>query len=270
MQDAEPFNHLPSTPQNRPPITVLIPTRNEEENIRDCLESVKWADEILVVDSGSTDRTREIAAKYTGRVLEHEYVSSAAQKNWAIPQAAHLWVLIVDSDERVTPELREEILDLLRRGPDCAGYYIRRVNHFMGRPVRHVWKNDKCLRLFLRDKGRYQDRHVHADVEIEGVTGWLKNPLLHYTCQSFEKYMLKHDQYTTWAARDRAKGTPRVCWHHLTARPAFRFFKQYVLKLGFLDGRAGLIICGLSAFSVFMKYAKLWELQQSKDVDKPN
>lgn len=270
MHDQEPSSHLSSAHQDRPPLTVLIPTLNEEENIGECLESVKWADEILVVDSGSADRTREIAAEYTSRILAHEYVNSAAQKNWAIPQAAHPWVLIVDSDERVTPELRDEILDLLRRGPECAGYHIRRVNHFMGQPVRHVWKNDKCLRLFLRDKGRYQDRQVHADIDLKGPAGWLKHPLLHHTCRSFEKYLLKHDRYTTWAARDRAKRTPQVRWHHLTVRPAFRFFKQYVFKRGFLDGRAGLIICGLSAFSVFMKYAKLWELQQRKDLDKPH
>lgn len=260
---------MPVQSPDRLPLTVLVPAFNEEENIRECLESVRWADEILVVDSFSTDRTVEIAAEFNARILQHEYENSAAQKNWAIPQAAHPWVLIVDSDERVTPELRDEILALLEKGPDRAGYRIRRLNHFLGRPIRHVWKNDRCLRLFLRDKGRYQDRHVHADIILDGPCGELRYPLLHYTCRSFEQYMLKHDRYTTWAARDRAARTARVRWHHLTLRPAFRFFKQYVLKRGFLDGRAGLIISGLSAYSVFMKYAKLWEIQQRSGGQEP-
>jgi glycosyltransferase involved in cell wall biosynthesis len=248
---------------HRPPITALIPCFNEEENIRACLESVRWADEILVVDSFSTDRTREIATEFTDRILQHEYINSAAQKNWAIPQAKHSWILIVDSDERVTPELRDEILELLSRGPDKAGYYIGRVNYFMGHPIRHVWKTDKCLRLFLRDKGRYQERNVHADVILDGPVGRLKNKLLHYTATSLERYMWKHDRYTTWAAGDRGKRTKAVRWWHLLLRPTGRFIKQYFLKRGFLDGQAGLIVCGLSAFSAFMKYAKLWEARQT-------
>lgn len=248
------------SPAQRPRLTALLPTYNEEANIRACIESVRWADEILVVDSFSTDRTREIAAEYTDRILQHEYVNSATQKNWAIPQAAHPWVLIVDADERVTPELRDEITSLLERGPDCQGYRIARINHFMGHRVRYCgWQNDECLRLFLRDKGRYQDREVHADVLIDGQVGRLRGKLLHYTFRSFDQYMRKFDRYTTWAAGDRARRTRKVRWHHLTLRPAFRFFKQYVLKRGFLDGRTGVVLCGLAAFSVFMKYAKLWE-----------
>jgi glycosyltransferase involved in cell wall biosynthesis len=229
------------------------------------LESVRWADEVLIVDSGSTDRTLEIAREFGARILEHEYINSATQKNWAIPQATHPWVLIVDADERVTPELRDEILALLERGPECAGYRIGRQNHFMGRPVRFCgWQNDECLRLFERDKGHYQDREVHADIILNGEVGRLQHRLLHFTFRSFEQYMRKFDRYTTWAAGDRAKRTPRVRWHHLTLRPLFRFFKQYVLKLGFLDGRTGLVLCGLAAFSVFMKYAKLWERQEKE------
>ncbi|MFP4580032.1 MAG: glycosyltransferase family 2 protein [Candidatus Sumerlaeia bacterium] len=253
---------MPKANAPRPKITALVPCFNEEENIRACLESVKWADEILVVDSFSTDRTREIAAEFTDRILQHEYINSAAQKNWTIPQASHEWVLIVDSDERVTPELRDEILGLLKKGPELNGYYIGRLNHFMGHPIRHVWKSDKCLRLFRRDKGRYQERNVHADIVLEGPAGMLENKLLHYTATDFDRYMRKHDRYTSWAAGDRAKKTKAVHWYHLTLRPCWRFFKQYVLKRGFLDGKAGLVVCGLSAFSAFMKYAKLWEMQQ--------
>lgn len=253
-------------PENeREKISVLVPCCNEERNIGECLERLTWADELLVVDSGSTDRTLEIAREYATRVLEHEYINSAAQKNWALPQLTHDWVLIVDADERVTPELREEILRVLGDPQRLDGYRIYRLNHFMGKPVRYCgWQNDSVLRLFRKSLGRYQEREVHADVVLNGRVGALDNKLLHYTFTSFEQYMRKFDRYTTWAASDRAKKTPVVRWHHLTLRPAFRFFKQYVLKLGFLDGKVGLIICSLAACSVFMKYAKLWERQQRK------
>lgn len=250
---------------SRPLLTVLIPCFNEEANITDCLESVKWADEILVVDSFSTDKTLEIARRYTNRIIQREYNNSASQKNWAIPQAAHPWVLIVDSDERVTPELKAEILQTLEAGPRHAGYSIKRQNHFLGKPIHYCgWQGDRCTRLFLRDKGRYQDRHVHADIELEGSLGQLENTLIHYTFRSFDQYMGKFNRYATWAARDRAKRTRKVRWHHLTLRPGFRFFKQYVLKQGFRDGKAGTVLCMLAAFSVFMKYARLWEIQETE------
>ena len=250
----------------RQKITVLVPTFNEEHNIRDCLESVRWADEIFVVDSYSTDRTLEIARQYTERIVQHEYVNSAAQKNWAIPQATHPWVMIVDSDERVTPALRDEILSVLENPGEYAGFRIYRQNHFMGRPIRFCgWQRDDVLRLFLRDKGRYQDREVHADVVVDGKVGVLKNKLLHYTFQSYDQYMKKFDRYTRWAALDRARTTRKVRWYHLSLRPMWRFIRQYFLYLGFLDGKAGFIICTLSAYSVFMKYARLWALQQKKN-----
>ena len=248
----------------REKISVLVPTLNEERNIRACLETVRWADEVVVVDSFSTDRTREIAGEIADRVLEHEYVNSATQKNWAIPQASHPWVLIVDADERATPELREEILGVLEDCRGLDGFRIRRLNHFMGKRVRFCgWQNDSCLRLFRRDLGHYQDREVHADVIISsGRVGALRGKLLHYTFDSFEQYLKKFDRYTSWAAGDRARRTPCVRWHHLALRPAWRFFRQYILKLGFLDGLTGLVICRMAAYSVFMKYARLWERQE--------
>lgn len=248
----------------REKVSILVPTFNEERSIRACLETVRWADEIVVVDSFSTDRTVEIAREFTDRILQHEYVNSATQKNWAIPQVAHPWVMIVDSDERVTPELRDEILGVLENGRGLDGFRIRRANHFLGKRVRFCgWQHDAVLRLFRRDLGRYLPREVHADVVIEGGrVGWLRGRLLHYTFDSFEQYLRKFNRYTTWASGDRAKRTRQVRWHHLALRPAWRFFRQYVLQLGFLDGLTGLVICSLAAHSVFLKYAKLWERQQ--------
>lgn len=266
---------------HRPKITALIPALNEARNIVACLESVKWADELFVVDSFSADATPALAAAFPHdppvRVVQHEYVNSAAQKNWAIPQASHEWVLIVDADERVTPELRDEILATLAAiaSPDSAaepaadGYRITRANTFMGEPVNHSgWGGDDVLRLFRRDKGRYQDRHVHADMIIDGRVGHLRGKLSHDTMQGFEPYMRKFDRYTSWAALDRAAKTPRVGWTHLALRPMARFLRQFVLKRGFLDGKVGFMISSMAAFSVFMKYAKLWELRLREATEK--
>jgi glycosyltransferase involved in cell wall biosynthesis len=259
----------------RSKITSLLPTCNEEDNILDCISTILWTDEIFVVDSFSGDRTPELARKAGARVVQHEYVNSATQKNWAIPQCKTEWVLIVDSDERVTHALQREIIEILRadhRNPGSVkdGYRISRMNHFMGKPVRYCgWQNDTCLRLFRTKQGRYQGREVHADVIIDGETGTLQGKLTHYTFTSFQQYMKKFDRYTTWAAGDRYLVTGKVGWQHLILRPAARFLKQYFLKRGFLDGRVGLIICGLSSFSVFMKYAKLWEKRMTEPARKP-
>jgi glycosyltransferase involved in cell wall biosynthesis len=247
-------------------LSVLVPAGNEEHNIVACLESVRWADDVVLVDSLSTDRTVELARPLADRVLQREYGNSASQKNWAIPQMGREWVLVVDADERVTPELRAEIEAIVakpwKEGEPVA-YRIWRDNHFLGKPVRFCgWQNDSVVRLFRRDKCRYQERHVHADIVAEGSTSKLKGRLKHFTFRSFDQYMAKFDRYTSWAANDRAKRTKRARWHHLTLRPLARFLKQYVLKQGFRDGMTGLIICKLAAHSVFMKYAKLWEMER--------
>ncbi|HQH12068.1 MAG TPA: glycosyltransferase family 2 protein [Candidatus Sumerlaeota bacterium] len=247
-------------------ITIIIPAFNEERNIRDCLESAKWADEVFVVDSFSTDGTLEIARSFGARIVQHEYVNSAAQKNWAIPQATHPWVMILDADERIPVALRDEILEILSRdGGGCDGFRIYRINHFMGKQIRHCgWNRDHVLRLFRRDKGRYLDREVHADVVIDGRVRFLKNKLMHFTFASMEQFLKKMDRYTGWAAGDRGRHTKKVRWRHLALRPAFRFFRQYILQLGFLDGTEGLILCLLASYSVFLKYAKLYERLKNK------
>jgi glycosyltransferase involved in cell wall biosynthesis len=247
-----------------PKVTVLCPCRNEEANLAACLDSVAWADEILVVDSGSTDGTLAIARRYTDRVLEHEYVNSATQKNWAIPQAAHGWVMVIDADERVTPELQAEIRALLAEEPPLDGYRIPRRNFFFGTRIHHCgWDADAPLRLFRRDLSRYEEKHVHADVVVEsGRVGRLAGELEHHTYRSFDQYLEKFGRYTTWSALDlKARGRRATAWS-LTVRPVFRFFRQYVLRQGFRDGKAGFVLCVLAAFSVFMKYAKLWIMER--------
>lgn len=252
----------------RAKITAIIPTYNEENNIMDCLESVKWADEVLVVDSFSNDKTLEIAKKYTDRIIQHEYINSATQKNWAIPQARYEWVLIVDADERVAEDLRDEIEGVLSKSSDdINGYYIPRKNFFLGKEIRHSgweFQHDLNLRLFKRDFGRYENKKVHADIIIEGKKGKIKSPFLHYSYRTIAQYLKKLERYTNWAALDVAKVEKRIGWHQLVFRPIGTFIKMFLLKLGFLDGIHGLILALFSSYYVYIKYVKAWEIQISK------
>lgn len=250
-------------------LTVLIPAGNEERHLGECIDSARdVADEILVVvDAASHDRTLEIARGKADTVLVHEYVNSAAQKNWAIPQARHPWVLVVDSDERVTPELAREIRAVVDADGPADGYRIHRINHFAGQRIYGCgWQRDDVLRLFRRDRSKYEDKHVHADIIANDDkpfrVGALRGRLLHYTFESFDQYLRKHGRYAAWAGVDRALRTRRVTLAHLALRPAWRFFRQYVLYGGWRDGIAGFIICWMAAHSVFLKYAHVWEKQR--------
>lgn len=244
-------------------LTVLIPAGNEEDNIRGCLESVAWADDIFVVDSFSTDRTLEIAREFTDHIVQHEYVNSATQKNWAIPQCTTDWIMVVDADERVTPELRERVQRILAEGTDCDAFFIKRMTIYFGKLIRHCgWHRDYLVRLWRNGKGRYEDLHVHADVIVDGVTGTIHEYFLHDTYKSWAHLMEKFDRYTTWSAEDLHRSGKRASVVNLTLRPMWRFFRMYVLRHGFLDGKHGLILCTMAAFSVFLKYAKLWGMRR--------
>jgi glycosyltransferase involved in cell wall biosynthesis len=245
------------------PLSVIIPTYNEEETIEDCLASVAFADEVLVVDSFSTDRTVAIARARGARVVQREYGYSAQQKNWAIPQAGHEWVLLVDADERVAPALREEIRDLLARGPSADGYWIRRANHFLGKRIRFCgWGTDKVIRLFRRDVARYQDRQVHAEIDLPGPLPTLRHPLEHHTFRSWSQYWRKLDLYSEWGARQMLLEGRRTDGLQILLRPLGRFIRMYLLKLGFLEGTHGVVLSMLGAFTVYLKHARLWEMQR--------
>jgi glycosyltransferase involved in cell wall biosynthesis len=251
---------------SRLPLTVLIPTYNEERNLPDCLASVAWADEIFVVDSFSSDRSVAIATAAKARVVQHEYVNSAAQKNWAIPQCTHRWVLIVDADERVTPELADEIRALLEAAPPHAAYEISRRTFFFDTEIKHCgWDSDRVTRLFDRERARYPDLEVHADLIVDGSVGHLAHKLDHYTYRTFDDYFEKFRRYTTWSANDLWKRGKRASALSIFVKPTARFFGMYVLKQGFRDGVAGLVACMLGAFSVFGRYAKLWAMQRAAD-----
>ncbi len=253
-------------------VTVLIIAGNEARKIRDCLESVKWADEIFVVlDHRSRDGTESIAREYTDRVVTHDFTDTGAQRNWAIPQAAHPWVLVVDADERVSESLQKRIREILSSdGQKSAGYEIRRRSYFFDRMIDHCgWGNEHVLRLFRREEGRYDGRQVHAKVTIPGRPERIEEPIIHHTYSDFDEYFGQFQRFTTWSAEDLQKRGRTASWTNLCLRPLFRFWKMYFLKRGFLEGKHGFILCTLASFQVFTRYAKLWWMER-RDTAEPD
>ncbi|MGH7336589.1 MAG: glycosyltransferase family 2 protein [Myxococcota bacterium] len=259
MAQAPSLDELKRVP-GRQQVSVIITTFNEDVNVAECVESALWADEILLVDSFSTDKTVEIARRYPIQILEREYFGSAAQKNWAMDRVHHDWVLIIDADERVTEPLAREILATLATRPAVNGYYIRRENIFVDKVIRHSgWSTDKVVRLFRKDKGRYPNRRVHADLEIEGPVPVLEHAFLHYTFRTFDQYFPKFLNYAEWGAAQAFRDGRRAGVAELVFRPWWRFTRTYFLQRGLLDGAHGFVLCALQAFGVLLKYARLWE-----------
>ena len=245
-------------------ISATIITLNEEAQLGACLASVTWTDEIIVVDSGSSDRTVEIAKKYTDKVVRHDWPGYAAQKNWAVEQASHDWILSLDADERITPALQAEIIRVIEQESLCPGYYIARKNFFLGRWIRYGgWYPDHTLRLFDRKKGKFADRMVHEAVDIEGTPGFLENPMEHDTYRTLADYHERAGRYTTLAALEMHRSGRHFRSIDLATRPFWTFFKMYILRQGFREGFNGFLLSGLYSYYVFLKYAKLWEMEST-------
>ena len=245
---------------------MIVITKNEEHNIVDCLESVRWANEVVVVDGGSHDKTVSLAIGYSQKVYVKPWEGYAAAKNFALQQCTGDWILWLDADERVTKELSKEIQAVLGQGiTDTVGFEVSRKAYFLGRWIKHCgWYPGYVLRLFRRGLGQWSDKKVHEHLEIDGKTGRLLADLLHYTDPNLEHYFDKFNRYTTLAAEDLTARGERFRLSQLTVRPAWVFLRMYFLKLGFLDGVQGFILCVLSSCYVFTKYAKLWELTASQ------
>lgn len=243
-------------------VTVLTLVPTDCDRLPRCLESVGWADDIFcVVDARDTGAAAELAQRYTAHVAVHAYENAAAQRNWALPQITTEWTLVLDADEWVSDALAVRIRDILRTpdGPD--GYDILRHSYFLGKLIRHCgWHHDYNLRLFRTDKGRYLDKRVHSRVVVEGQVAKINEVMYHDTYRSFEEYFATMQRFTTWGAQDAFDRGKRTRLVDLLFRPGLRFLKMFVLRRGFQDGYHGLVLCGLSAFSVFTKYAKLWKL----------
>jgi glycosyltransferase involved in cell wall biosynthesis len=252
-------------------LSVIVPTGSRADIIEDCLKSVSWADEVIVVDSFSNDGTLEIARRHATRVLQNEYGFSAKQKNWAIPQATHEWVLIVDTDERVPAELRREIEQVLCSSGPYVGYRIPRLNILFGGPVKSAgYYPDYQVRLFRRDLGRYDMRRVHAHVQLDGSCGTLQAPLVHYAHRSLDQTLRNLlILMTTWEAEQRelqltARGKPSTYQLsvNLLMRPAAAFALRYFGQGGWRDGYRGLIVSMIWAMYIAITYMKVWERSQ--------
>lgn len=246
------------------PLTVVIPTLNEASQIADCIGGLAWAAEVIVADGGSGDGTPDLAQAAGAKVLRSKWDTIAAQRNAAIAAAGCDWILALDADERVGSDLAQEISETIS-SPAHAAYATRRRNVYLGRTITHAgWGSDWVVRVFKRDR-RYVERRVHEHLERGSDVGRLRAPLMHVPYRDLSHHLEKVNRYATWAAQDLADRGRRARLTDLVVRPPLRFFQMYILKLGLLDGWHGAVLCGLSAVSVFLKYARLWELQPRAD-----
>lgn len=244
----------------RPAVSAIVTTFNEEANIAGCIESLLWCDEILVVDSFSTDRTPEIVRGYAKvRFFQRTYFGSASQKNWAMDQVENDWILIFDADERCTPALQQEIQELVAAGPRADAYTIKRRVWFMGRVIRFSgWQHDRVVRLVRTGTARYPNRRVHADMITRGPAPILRRPMDHYMTDSFDEYIRRIEKYSFWGAAQNWKDGKTSGFTQIFGRSLWRFLRTYLFQLGILDGLHGVVFCMLQAYGTYLKWALLW------------
>jgi glycosyltransferase involved in cell wall biosynthesis len=249
--------------KNKTGISAIVRTYNEELNIRDCLESLKWADEIIVVDALSTDRTVEIAREYTDRVILQEWLGHIGQSQFVTDRTSNLWVFSLDADERVSPQLGEEILALDLESSPHDAYDMPRRHFFLQRWINHSgWYPDRNIRLFRKDRCRWGGYEPHDKIQVPGSLASLKNDLYHYIYRDMNHFAETKNRYATRTARDHLTSGRKSTLIHFTLRPLFTFFDRYLIRLGILDGLAGYVISVMEAYGVFLKYLKLYEMQR--------
>lgn len=248
-------------------LSVYVIAYNDEPNMRACLESVAWADELIVVDSYSTDGTEKISREFTDKVFQHEFHGFGRLRNEAVAHASHEWVFSLDTDERATPALRQELNRVIHTREAADAYFVPRKNYFLGRWIRHCgWYPDyRQPQLFRKARLRYRDELVHESYDVEGSIGYLKEPALQYPFRDIDHYLAKMDRYSDLMATRMVEQGKRFHPHQLITHPMFTFMKMYVARAGFCDGIPGLILSGLYAYYTFIKYAKLWEASASGD-----
>jgi glycosyltransferase involved in cell wall biosynthesis len=295
VQSTLPLDHpaddIPAQGSELPGLTGIVPVLDEEQNLEACITSfAEICDEIIVVDSGSRDRTVEIARRFTDRVYVRPWVDYRTFLKFAMPRARRRWLLVVDADERLTPSLRKQIRERVeaegereertaKQGPQqhgdtpgqrsagAVGFRMKRSSHFLGRRIRYSgWQNDFVYRFFRKGKGGPREREVHPGIVIDGPIEPLDGLLLHFPYPTLEDYFAKFNRYTSAAARDRLKAGKRVRWSDRFLSPPARFLRTYFLRYGFLDGYPGFVLSVLGAFYVFARYTKMWQMQNAEDL----
>ena len=243
-------------------ITAIIPTLNEEERIQNSLKSAEFADEIIVIDSYSTDNTVEIVKQSNARLLQRKFDDFSSQKNYAIDHASNDWIVWLDADEVLSKELQDEIRSAVENPKEYVGFYIYRIFFFKGKRMRYTGtQNDRLIRLFNRKFCRYEG-WVHEKIIPQGKVGVLKNKILHYSYISYDRYIVKLNHYSELKAKELFQKGLVVTPYHIIIKPIVRFIKHYIVKLGFLDGFYGFIISFILSYGVLVRYIKLWNLKQ--------
>ncbi len=247
-------------------LSIIIITQNEAGQIRECLESVAWADEIIVVDGGSTDDTVAICREFKTTIYENPWPGFAAQKQYALDRATKSWVLSIDSDERVSEPLKIEIQNLMQQPvPGIAGYFIPRLSTFLGKPIYHGgWYPGYQLRLFQKNCTTIRHTHVHEGFIVDGECGYLKNNLLHFTHATIDASLARMNRYSSLEAQDRIGHgrINRIHWYDILLHPFSAFCRQFISKQGFRDGMHGFILASVTSMVKSALYMKLWELEQ--------
>ena len=252
--------------EGRPKLTLCVITLNEEDRIGDCLRSVPFADEAIVLDSGSEDRTREIAESLGARVEVHPFEGFVEQKNRAMSRASTDWVLCLDADESLSPELAVEIREALSRPDLPDGFSMPRRTIYLGRAINHGgWYPDRKTRLVRRDRARWGGVNPHDHMRVDGAVVSLRGDILHRSFRSISDHLRQIDRFTTIAAREKAEAGVRFRLYRLLLHPFGKVLGMFVFRLGFLDGLAGFVVAVLGGYYVFLKYAKLWELTRQRD-----
>lgn len=251
-------------------LSAGILTFNSQKYLPQVLESLKGvADEVVVLDSGSTDKTLEIAEKFGAKIFKREFDNFVNQKNHLLSLCTGDWILFVDSDEVLSPELREEILKVKEGLYPFDGFYLNVLTSYLGRWIKHAWYPDWHLRLAKREKCRWVGSEVHESLKVEGRVGYLKGDLLHYSYSSVSEHLSKIDRYSTLYAKGALKRGKKFSLFKLLTSPAGAFIRRYLLKRGFLDGFEGFVLSVMASYYTFLKYLKLWELEKNESSNRP-
>jgi glycosyltransferase involved in cell wall biosynthesis len=251
--------------KNTPKITALLITFNEEEFIRDYISSMDFVDELIIVDSFSTDKTSDIIKEFPHvKLYQRKFDDFSSQKNYAIEKALNDWIIFFDADEVITKSLKAEIIKTVSNETEEVAYWIYRTTIYMGKEIRYSGlQNDKVIRLFRKEFCRYNGKLVHEEIEAKGNVGFLKNKMKHYSYKGIDSIIAKRNKYAQLQAETLFKKGKKPNAFHFLVKPAFRFFKHFVLKRGFLDGFQGFMISFVYSYTVFMRYVKLWLLNRN-------